>query len=575
MMKGADVAGRWIIVAAMLVGPVASAGVLDPPTAEGSAPAGRPLSAGGRAALRALVDEGLHPDLTWADFREHRESVRGFYESGGYELAWIRDGVPTEQARAVALALQDSNEKGLEALDYDGPAWVHRLETLRASAPPEPDQVRLDVALTVSVVRYASDLHSGRIGMRPEAEQVGRVRSVRTGEDAFDVAAFVRGRVMSAGDAAAALATAEPPFAAYRRTVGALRHYLELARVAGDERIPVPRRAVAAGERYASAATLARRLRLLGDLTEGVESQGDLYDVCLADAVARFQRRHGLEATGRLDPRTVRALNVPPSRRVEQLALTIERWRWLPRRFAAPPLVVNIPEFHLHAADPAHRLLMKVVVGRAYRHRTPVFAAEMTHVIFRPFWNVPLSIQREELVPHAEKDPGYLAAGGYELLDAGRVVQVAPTADTLEYLRSGALRLRQRPGSRNALGLVKFVFPNAHGVYLHDTPAQELFARSRRDFSHGCIRVEDPVALAAWVLRNEGGWTLDRINAALHGTETIDVKLARPILVFVLYGTAIVSEDGEVRFFEDLYGRDAALARALAAESARRSLRDH
>jgi murein L,D-transpeptidase YcbB/YkuD len=574
MVRGADVAGRSVIVVMMLAGPVASAGALDRPTAEDSALAGQRLSASGRAVLRALVDEGLHPDLSWPDFREHRESARSLYEAGGYELAWIRDGLPTEQARAVVRALQDADTKGLDARDYDGASWARWFETLRASAPSaEPDQVRFDVALTVSVIRYVSDLHAGRVGMRPGAKQLGLVRVVRIDEDdALDPAAFVRGRVVASGDVAAALATVEPPFGAYRRTVLALLRYLELARLRDGEPLPVPRRAVVAGERYAGAVALARRLRLLGDLTAGAEPQGDTYDVILADAAARFQRRHGLDATGQLDARTVRALNVPLSRRVEQLALTIERWRWLPHRFAAPPLVVNIPEFRLHLADPTRWLSMKVVVGRAYRHRTPVFATAMTHVIFRPFWNVPLSIQRDELVLHAEKDPGHLAAGGYEILDAaGRVVQAAPSADTLERLRSGALRLRQRPGPRNALGLVKFVFPNPHGVYLHDTPAQELFARSRRDFSHGCIRVEDPAALAAWVLRDEPGWTLDRIRAAMNGLETIDVKLGHTIPVFVLYGTALVTEDGEVRFFDDVYGADAALARALAEETARRS----
>jgi murein L,D-transpeptidase YcbB/YkuD len=234
--------------------------------------------------------------------------------------------------------------------------------------------------------------------------------------------------------------------------------------------------------------------------------------------------------------------------------------------------VVNIPEFRLHVADPERQLSMKVVVGRAYRHRTPVFATAMTRVIFRPSWNVPLSIQRDELVPHIEKDPGWLAAQEYEVLDAaGQVVRVTATADTFDRLRSGALRLRQKPGPRNALGLVKFVFPNAYGVYLHGTPSQELFARSRRDFSHGCIRVEDPVELAAWVLRNEPGWTRERINAGMNGPETVDVKLGHQIPVLVLYGTALVTADGEVRFFDDVYGADAALARALAQETARRS----
>jgi murein L,D-transpeptidase YcbB/YkuD len=199
----------------------------------------------------------------------------------------------------------------------------------------------------------------------------------------------------------------------------------------------------------------------------------------------------------------------------------------------------------------------------------------MRRVIFRPRWNVPLGIQREEIVPALEKDPGHLAKGDYEILDAGgAVVADVPAAERVERLRAGSLRLRQRPGPHNALGLVQFVFPNPHGISLHDTPAHELFARSRRDFSHGCIRVEDPVGLAAWVLRDEPEWTVERIRAAMQGGETVHVALARPFPVLVLYGTAIVASDGEVQFFSDVYGRDAALSRALAAERARRSTSD-
>jgi murein L,D-transpeptidase YcbB/YkuD len=575
MVWGADVAGRWAIVSVMLAGLVASARAIVPAAAEQSALAGQRRSATGRAALRALVHDGYHPDLWWSDFREHQKSVRTFYEAGDDELAWTRDALPTEQARAVVGVLTRAHEKGLDARDYDGSAWSRWIDNLRPSRPAESDLVRFDVALTVSVMRYVSDLHAGRMGRRSGAERLGLVRVVRTDEDdALDLAAFVRGRVVASGDVEAVLATVEPPFAAYRRTVLALLRYLELARLEDGEPLPVPARTVVAGERYARSPALARRLRLLGDLTENAEPDGDVYGILLADATERFQRRHGLEATGQLDARTVRALNVPLSRRVEQLALTIERWRWLPHRFAAPPLVVNIPEFRLHVADPERPLSMKVVVGRAYRFRTPVFAAVMTHVIFRPYWNVPLTIQRDELVPHVQKDHGWLAAGDYEVLDAaGRVVHVTVTADIVDRLHSGALRLRQKPGPRNALGLVKFVFPNAYGVYLHDTPSPELFARSRRDFSHGCIRVEEPVELAAWVLRGEPGWTRERISAAMNAQETVDVKLGRLIPVFVLYGTALVTEDGQVRFFDDIYGADAALARALAEETARRSTR--
>jgi len=484
---------RWLI-AALLVTRSAVAGAGAPSGASEPA-AGGGLSPDGRAGLRAMVEAGRVPDLAWTDFTACRDDVSRFYQAGADDLAWVRGGVPTGQARSVARALEAAARLGLDPDDYDGPAWRDRIEALDARAPaPEQELVRFDVGLTVSAIRYVSDLSAGRLGARTGVGNVGRVRLARAaGEEHVELAAFVRG-LLGAADVDAALAAAEPPFATYRRTVAAFQRYLELA-AAGDVQLAA---------------------------------------------------------------------------RAEQLKLTIERWRWLPHGFPVPPLVVNIPEFRLHVVDPTAPWSMKVVVGRAYRHRTPVFSAEMTQVIFHPAWFVPLSIQREDLVPRVEKDAGFLAEGGYEILDSrGGGVGVAP-ADAVEGLRSGALRLRQLPGPANALGAVEFVFPNPQGIFLHGTPAQELFARARRDFSHGCIRVEDPLALAAWVLRDEPGWTLDRVRAAMDGSETIAVKLAHRTPVLVLYGTAVVAESGEVTFLDDVYGRDAALARALARESALR-----
>jgi murein L,D-transpeptidase YcbB/YkuD len=208
---------------------------------------------------------------------------------------------------------------------------------------------------------------------------------------------------------------------------------------------------------------------------------------------------------------------------------------------------------------------MKVVVGRAYRHRTPVFAANIKSVIFRPPWNVPISIVRNELLPHIEKDPAYLEKHSYEIVDiAGIVTSKGAVNDEIKRkLFSGKLGIRQRPGPNNALGLIKFDFPNTHNTYMHGTPATELFARSRRDFSHGCIRVEGPVGLAAWLLRDNPGWTAERIREAMIGEKTFRVDLESAVPVLIVYGTAIVMEDGEVRFFRDIYAQDAALENAL------------
>lgn len=211
---------------------------------------------------------------------------------------------------------------------------------------------------------------------------------------------------------------------------------------------------------------------------------------------------------------------------------------------------------------------MKVVVGKAYGHQTPVFASELRSITFRPSWNVPLPIQRDELLLEIEKDPLYLSANSYVITDSsGRAVAGEDLADNevKEKLRSGELRLRQEPGPDNALDLIRFDLLDSFDIYLHGTPATELFSRSRRDFSHGCIRVEDALVLAAWVLRDNPEWTPDRMRAVMSGEKTIRVNLGRPIPVLVLYGTAVVMEDGKVCFFDDIYGLDAELERALTA----------
>jgi murein L,D-transpeptidase YcbB/YkuD len=250
------------------------------------------------------------------------------------------------------------------------------------------------------------------------------------------------------------------------------------------------------------------------------------------------------------------------------MQLTLERWRWLPLGLHAAPVVANIPEFRLRAYDENFKvaLTMNVVVGKAYDHNTPVFEDSMQYVIFRPYWNVPYSIAKSEYLPKVARDPNYLSAKGFEVVNSKQeVVASGPvTGDVLQQLRSGKLFIRQAPGPKNALGLVKFIFPNDYSVYMHDTPAQEFFAKSRRDFSHGCIRLEKPADLAVWVLRDNPGWNADRVRAALNGSPNQQVNLTRPIPVLIVYATVIVTEDGTVHFYDDIYGHDAALEKVLA-----------
>jgi len=510
--------------------------------ADGGAPPQR-LTPAGEVDLRAIVARARLDDL---DFQEYRAEVSEFYRSGAYTLAWVQDSRPTAKARAVIKLLQRAGDKGLLAKEYDGPHWKGRLSSLGRPHRRAPEQklLRFDLALTVCAMRYITDLHLGRINPQ------------RTRARLWDV---LRDRILPAQDTAGALSALEPPFPPYRRLVLAVQRYNELARQDDGDRLPVSSTTIRDGDPYAGLPRLTRLLSGLGDLLPGRASDPDIYREPLIRAVKHFQRRHGLSPNGNLDQPTVRELNVPISQRLRQLRLALERWRWLPRSFARPPIIVNIPEFRLYAGNlPPQR----VVVGVAFGEKeTPVFSSLLTEVVFHPSWTVPMSIQKKELVEKIAKNPStYLKKHDFEVIDrAGVVVAAGPVSKTvLDSLRHGRLYLRQKPGPGNSLGAVKFNMPNSHSVYIHGTPSRAGFEQSRRDLSHSCIRVEDPEALAVWVLRDQPEWTPERIRAAIEGTETTVVRLDNPIPVLLQYGTAAVEEDGEVRFFDDIYFRDAA-----------------
>jgi murein L,D-transpeptidase YcbB/YkuD len=287
-------------------------------------------------------------------------------------------------------------------------------------------------------------------------------------------------------------------------------------------------------------------------------------------ALVRFQVRHRLDIDGALGRATLDALNVPLARRVQQIEFAIERSRWLPSRLASPPIIVNIPQFELFAFQTTEDresdiLIMDVVVGKAFpQNNTPVFVSDMKQVVLRPFWDVPRSILMNELLPQIKANPDWVANSGFEIVrgqgDDGAVVP--QSAESVALLASGALRLRQKPGPRNALGNAKFLFPNRYNVYLHDTPSQGAFAQARRAASHGCVRVIDPPALARHVLRNNPEWTPERISAAMNAETGTRITLTQPIRVFLIYATALALEDGRVLFFEDIYHHDEKLAKA-------------
>jgi murein L,D-transpeptidase YcbB/YkuD len=358
----------------------------------------------------------------------------------------------------------------------------------------------------------------------------------------------------------------------YERTLRALYQYRALA-AEDDGAILAPiEKPIEPGDSYTDIHGLTRLLSRVGDFpSAGDIADSELYQGELVEAVKRFQSRHGLKPDGRIDAATLGQLNTPLRVRVHQLELALERLRRRSYDPAQPAIVLNLPEFRLRAFDGANDsghdpvLDMKVVVGQAPDHNTPALLSRLEIVIFCPYWTVPVNIQRNELLPEIMKDPLWISANNFELVTPlGQVARDRANSEhLLSELGTGELMLRQKPGPKNTLGLVKFMFPNEYGIYMHDTSARWLFDSERRDFSHGCIRVENPEDLAEWVLRKQSGWSRDRIDAAMQGTEPITVRVRRPIQMVTTYSTATVTKNGEVRFFQDIYGEDAVLEKEL------------
>ena len=521
-----------------------------------------------RAAIEASLINGHDPALGVLTRAEQVE-LKELYERGDHLPLWVdAAGRPDHSAHDALTLLSGAADEGLDPADYRQGQLDRLTATLESESPLLlRDLASFDVALSSGMLRYLHHVHSGRV----DPHTIGLRLSVPA--DHHDFAALLRSAVADRR-VIEAVADLRPTLEQYGALRTLLTRYRSLAADATLEALPPFAAVVHPGESYAGLGILSRQLAALGDLPAGTPSPAGstAYEGTLVEGVKRFQVRHGLESDGVLGKRTQAALRIPLAWRVRQIELALERLRWLPHLGDERLVAINIPMFRLWAWDSippsgVPSLGMDVIVGRALSTQTPVFVEQLREVIFRPYWNIPRSIARHEILPILERDPDYLRRQNMEIVRGpGDDAQaVAGTAENLALLRQGALRVRQRPGPRNALGLVKFVFPNQENVYMHGTPAQELFSRSRRDFSHGCVRVEDPVALAEWALKDRPEWTRDRILSAMTGTQSLHVKLLRPIQVILFYTTAaVMPEDGTIHFAEDIYLHDARLDRALA-----------
>jgi murein L,D-transpeptidase YcbB/YkuD len=475
---------------------------------------------------------------------------------------WLEGGRPGRLAAEALELLASADSHGLDPQDY-------AVELLRRELQsPSWPAATLDGLLGAAMERYLGDLSQGRVDPRRLHADFAPVR-----RDGFDAAAALAA-ALQRRRLADAVREATPRVPPYEPLRDALRRYRGLgAHAAWAESLPAlpsgprgrgPR--LEAGQAWPGLDLLARRLEALGDLMAGTPRL-ERYEGALVDAVRGFQRRHGLDDDGVVGAGTLAQLQVSPARRVRQIELTLERLRWTPLEQGPRQITINVPEFVLRAYEVRDgrlevRATMKVIVGRAMKTQTPLFDEDMRFIEFSPYWNVPPSIARGEVVPRLRRDPGYWTREGFEFVGAGGSVVTALSPADLDAVLAGRMRIRQRPGPRNALGDIKFVFPNHDNIYLHHTPATQLFERGRRDFSHGCIRVEQPVALALFALQRQPGWDEARIRQAMEAGKSVTLRLDEPVPVLIAYATALVKE-GRLHFFDDLYGHDRVLDAAL------------
>lgn len=489
-------------------------------------------------------------------------SLPRFYERRAYEPAWL--GADLSHARALLDAIRNAEREGLRTRDYHLPRierLIARIDaTGRLPEDAEADQlVDLDLLLTDAFLILGSHLLIGRVDpVELDAEWRANRRSV-------DLVPVLE-NALATGEVAAALAALLPPYSEYRALRDALARYRRAAREGGWPRLDEggTLRPGDSGERVAA---LRARLAATRDLDPRL-GRDDRFDADVAAAVRGFQERHGLDTTGVVDLQTLSELSAPIERRIEQLIVNMERWRWLPQDLGQRHVRVNIAGFDLGVYEAGEQVLtMRAMVGHQYR-RTPVFSDTISLVVFAPWWNVPRTIAVQDVVPRiVDQGPDYLSRNRIEVWtgwgSSARRVDPASvrwaTVDTARF----QYRFRQEPGPTNPLGHVKFLFPNAFDVYVHDTPAREMFSRAERAFSSGCIRIERPEVLAEYLLRGSPGWTPARISRAMAAANEATVRVPEPVPVHILYWTAWSGADGRIHFRNDIYRRDEPLERAL------------
>ncbi len=524
-------------------------------------------SAGEQDLARAMADYLECYPVELLSFKEQKPSIAredvclaAIYHELGARPLWVSEDGPGKRAEVILNYLKNAGSEGLDPSDYR----VEKIVDLWTDTDLD-SLAKLDTLLTYNMVKYVHDVSHGQL----KSYMVNPELFAEAGERSFDPLKMVE-TILSTENLDAFFQSLPPQHRQYRGLKDGLVHYGRI-KYDGKWQVLTGTRSIRPGDGDARITEIRKKIALLTNSSVDNPETGNplIYDDTLLKKMTRFQQTHGLEPDGIIGRNTLEALNRSPQDRLAQIRLNMARWRWQDHELGHKYVLVNIANYRLYAYDAGElKLNMPVIVGK-FQHQTPVFSDRIKYLEINPYWNVPTSIAINEDLPELKKNPHYLVEKNIRLFSSWQKDGVEIDSTTINWRRITAskmagFKLRQDPGPANALGRVKFVFPNHYSVYLHDSPAKNLFSRQKRSFSHGCIRVSQPEQLAVFLLDEKGGeWEIQRVKDLISQGKRMVLRIDQPIPVHITYQTAWVDKDDQIIFNSDVYGRDEKLYKAL------------
>ncbi len=490
-------------------------------------------------------------------FKEQKDWANKFYKERGFKLGWFKNHQVVPQAEKMLTIIKNSAEEGLNPKDYQIKDFDKLFADLKTAEKDSAAFIKLekeiDMDLSATYFVWASDYYRGLVVPKENKEVEWDIKRNKIKLHKALMA------ILGERDSKYPYADFQPLHPEYTRLKAALAKYRKIKSNGGWPIIPVSTK-LKPGQNSSVVDLIYKRL-IASSSTKPDTAKHLVYDPNIQAAVKDFQEQNGLNPDGALGPETVKLMNVSVDKRIQQIILNMERWRWIPKSFEKDYLLVNIPEYKLHVVeDSVEKFNMRVIVGKTL-NSTPIFSDKMEYVVLSPYWNVPSSIIQKELAPKLANDPNYLEHLDMEIV-THKGEQISPSSidwnsvdDKFKY------NIRRRPGPKNDLGDVKFIFPNTNDIYLHDTPHDELFSQAKRGFSHGCVRVEKPIDLAEYLLRNIPGYDRSKILDVISKRQEKHVALKQKLPVYLVYFTAWADANGDVHFRDDIYGHDKTLAK--------------